>query len=107
MTCSTSEIFSEYKTVIPMKAKGEGNVASALLESFQKMDGTPEILYTDDEASLSTIAMENYFKEKDITVDFICKKVNTRELKAVNLAFFAHMLWPCLGFPWSDLEEKL
>ena len=60
------DIFSKYMTVIPMKAKGEGNVASALLESFQKMDGTPEILYTDDEASLSTIAMKNYFKENNI-----------------------------------------
>ena len=29
------DIFSKHMTVIPIKAKGEGNVVSALLESFQ------------------------------------------------------------------------
>ena len=58
------DVFSKYMTVIPMKSKAEGNIASAILEGFQKMDGHPKILYTDDEPSLSTIAMNNYFKEK-------------------------------------------
>ena len=53
------DAFSKYMTVIPMKSKAEGNIASAILEGFQKMDGHPKILYTDDEPALSTIAMEN------------------------------------------------
>ena len=60
-------VFLKYMTVIPMKSKAEGNIASAILEGFQKMDGHPKILYTDDEPSLSTIAMKNYFNEKNIT----------------------------------------
>ena len=61
------DAFSKYMTVIPMKSKAEGNIASAILEGFQKMDGHPKILYTDDEPALSTVAMKNYFKEKNIT----------------------------------------
>ena len=60
------DIFSKYMTVIPIKSKGEGDVASALIEAFKKMGGFPEILYTDDETALSTPAIQDYLKENKI-----------------------------------------
>ena len=53
-------------TVIPIKSKSEGDVASALIEGFKKMGGFPEILYTDDETALSTPAIQEYLKEHKI-----------------------------------------
>ena len=60
------DIFSKYMTVIPIKSKSEGDVASALIEAFKKMGGFPEILYTDDETALSTPAIQKYLKENKI-----------------------------------------
>ena len=60
------DVFSKYMTVIPIKTKSEGDVASAIIEGFVKMGKLPEVLYTDDEASLSTEAMKKYFSENNI-----------------------------------------
>ena len=60
------DAFSKYMTAIPIKTKGEGDVASSIIEGFVKMGGPPEILYTDDENALSTGAMKKYFKDNDI-----------------------------------------
>ena len=45
--------FSKYMVVVPIKSKSEGDVAAGLLDCFHKMGKKPEILYTDDEPSLS------------------------------------------------------
>ena len=60
------DAFSKYMTVIPIKTKGEGDVAAGIIEGFVKMGGSPEILYTDDESALSTDAMKKYLKDNDI-----------------------------------------
>ena len=60
------DVFSKYMTVIPIKTKGEGDVAAGIIEGFVKMGGTPEILYTDDESALSTDAMKKYLKDNDV-----------------------------------------
>ena len=61
------DIFSKYMTVIPIKSKSEGDVASALIQGFKKMGGFPEILYTDDdETALSTPAIQDYLKENKV-----------------------------------------
>ena len=60
------DIFTKYMVVVPIKSKSEGDVASGLLEGLNKMGGKPEIIYTDDEASLSSQAIQTYFKEKNI-----------------------------------------
>ena len=60
------DVFSKYMAVVPIKTKGEGDVAAGIIEGFVKMGGTPEILYTDDESALSTDAMKKYLKDNDI-----------------------------------------
>ena len=60
------DIFSKYMWVVAIKSKSEGDVAAGLLECFHKMGKKPEILYTDDEGSLSSIAIQKYLKEENI-----------------------------------------
>ena len=60
------DIFSKYMTVVPIQSKSEGDVASALIESFKNMGGTPKLLYTDDETALNTKSIQDYLKEKKI-----------------------------------------
>ena len=72
------DIFTKYMVVVPIKSKSEGDVAAGLIEGLNKMGEKPEIIYTDDEAALSSQAMQTYLKEKNI------KHVITR-----NHAWFA------------------
>ena len=60
------DIFSKYATVVSIFDKKEASIASGILECFENMKFLPEIIYTDDEASLQTEAMKKYFKEKNI-----------------------------------------
>ena len=60
------DIFTKYMIVVPIKSKSEGDVAAGLIEGLNKMGEKPEIIYTDDEAALSSQAMQTYFKEKNI-----------------------------------------
>ena len=60
------DIFSKYISVIPIHSKEQGDVASGILEGFQKMDGKPKVLYTDDEAAFSSNALQKYFQENNI-----------------------------------------
>ena len=39
------DIFTKYMTVVPIPSKSEGDVASALIECFNKMGKFPKILY--------------------------------------------------------------
>jgi len=61
------DIFTKYVVVVPIKSKNEGDVASALIECLHKMGKNPEILYTDDERSLNSIAIQKYLKDNNIT----------------------------------------
>ena len=60
------DVFSKFMVVVPIKSKNEGDVASALIEGFNKMGGKPKLLYTDDETALSTKSIQDYLKEHDI-----------------------------------------
>ena len=60
------DAFYKYMVVIPIKSKSEGDVASALIEGFNKMGGTPKLLYTDDEGALNTKSIQDYLKENNI-----------------------------------------
>ena len=60
------DVFSKYMTVIPIKSKSEGDVASALIEGFNKMGGVCRLLYTDDEGALNTKSIQDYLKEKGV-----------------------------------------
>ena len=60
------DIFTKFATVIPIKSKSEGDVASGMIQGFKEMGKTPKLLYTDDEASLSTDATQTYLRESNI-----------------------------------------
>ncbi len=60
------DIFSKYMVVVPIKSKSEGDVAAGLIECLHKMSHKPKILYTDDEKSLSSYAIQKYLKEQNI-----------------------------------------
>ena len=60
------DAFSKYMAVIPIMSKSEGDIAAGILEAFVLMKATPEILYTDDEKSLSSDLFKKYFEEKGI-----------------------------------------
>lgn len=60
------DIFTKFMVVVAIESKSEGDVASALIECLNKMNKNPEILYTDDESSLSTPSKQKYLKEHNI-----------------------------------------
>ena len=68
MGLSVTDIFSKFISISPIKTKGEGDVAAALLESVVRIGGKPKILYTDDEASFNSKLMNKYYQEENITL---------------------------------------
>ena len=60
------DIFTKYMVVVPIASKGEGDIASGMMEALKKMNGKPELLYTDDETALNTQAIQDYLKEEGI-----------------------------------------
>ena len=60
------DIFTKYMVVVPISSKGEGDISAGMIEAFKKMNGKPELLYTDDETALNTQAIQDYLKEQGI-----------------------------------------
>lgn len=60
------DVFTKYMVIIPFKRKGEGDAASGMIEALNKSKGKPQILYTDDEKSFSTDALQKYLKDAGI-----------------------------------------
>ena len=51
---------------MPIKSKQEGDVASGMIESLNKMGKKPEIISTDDEGALNKEAIQQYLKDENI-----------------------------------------
>ena len=80
--------------VIPILTKDGGDLAAGLIEGFHKMGGTPEMLYADNETSMSSIALTKYYKENNIT------HIATRGRAAVaerSIRTFKDMLYKRIG----------
>ena len=60
------DVFSRFMVVVPIKNKDESNVASAMIEGFNKMGGKPKILYTDDEGALQNASIQEYLNKEGI-----------------------------------------
>ena len=60
------DVFSRFMVVVPIKNKDEGNVASSMIEGFNKMGGKPKILYTDDEGALQNASIQEYLNKEGI-----------------------------------------
>ena len=59
------DVFSKFMVVVPIKSTKEGDVASGLIEGFNKMGGKCKLLYTDDEPALSSNSIQQYLKEEN------------------------------------------
>ncbi len=60
------DIFTKYIVIVPIKSKSEGDIAAGLIECLHRMGHNPEIIYSDDETSLNTNAIQKYLKEQNI-----------------------------------------
>ena len=60
------DIFSKYITIIPIKTKQPEDVLQALKDGFDNMGGKPEAIYSDDEGSFNSKALQKYFRENNI-----------------------------------------
>ena len=60
------DIFTKFISITPIKSKSEGDVAAGLIECLHKMQKNPEIIYSDDETSLNTNAIQTYLKDNNI-----------------------------------------
>ena len=58
------DIFSKFMTVVPLPSKQEADVAAGVLESLNKMGGSPKMIYTDDEGSFSSKAVKDILGKK-------------------------------------------
>jgi hypothetical protein len=60
------DIFSKYTTVVPVHGKTSDEVLDALIAGLQKMHGKPKVIYSDNEAAFSSVAMKAYFRDNHI-----------------------------------------
>ena len=61
------DVFTKYMVVVPIKSRHEDEVAVGLIEGLKKMNGKPELLYTDDETAFSGASIQEYLKKEDIS----------------------------------------
>ena len=60
------DIFSKFLIVIPLKSKQPQDMLDGIKEGFRDMGGNPETAYTDDEGSLNSKLLQDYFKQNNI-----------------------------------------
>ena len=88
------DIFTKYLTVIPLNSKDIADVTAGLLEGFVKMGGSPDMIYADNEGSMGSPAMEQFFADKNI------KHIATRGSAPVaerTIRTFKDMLYKRIG----------
>ena len=61
------DVFTKYMAVVPIKSRHEDEVAVGLIEGLKKMNGKPELLYTDDETAFSGASIQEYLKKEGIS----------------------------------------
>lgn len=61
------DVFTKYAVVVALKSKNEGDVAAGILECINRMFKKPKLIYTDDEKSFSTTAIQKYFIDNKIS----------------------------------------
>ena len=64
MCCIDS--FTKFRTVVPIKSKGEPDFLAGLMESFKNMGGKRKVTYADQKPSWSGKYAQQYLKEENI-----------------------------------------
>ena len=98
------DTFSRYMVIIPIKSKGEGDVAAGLIEGLNKFDKRPKIIYSDDEKALSTDAIQKYLKDEGIHHHITRGHANFSE-RAIRS--FKDMLINALTMTWKRTRLKI
>ena len=60
------DIFTRYAVVIPIKSKTPPDVLGGTMEALQKMGKKPKMVYSDEEGSLMSSEIQEYFKKENI-----------------------------------------
>jgi hypothetical protein len=60
------DIFSKFMEVIPLKTKQPKDLLEGLIEGMKNIGGKPKTIYSDDEGSLNSKLLQDYFKEHNI-----------------------------------------
>ena len=60
------DIFSKFMIVVPLFSKQPQDLLDGLEEGLKDMGGKPESIYTDDEGSLNSKLLQDYFKQNNI-----------------------------------------
>ena len=102
------DIFTKFMVVMPIAGKDTGDVASGLLEGFQKMGHKPEVIYADNETALSSGSIQKYFKDNKIL------HITTRNQAPVaerSIRTFKDMLYKRIGddkiVQWTDFVYEI
>ncbi len=90
------DIFSKFAAVVPLMSEDTGDVAAGILECVQKMSRKPKMIYTDDEAALSSFPLRDFFVEQKI------KHYITRK----HAAFAERMIRTFKGMLYKRIDDK-
>ena len=60
------DVFDKFMHAVPIQGKKEEDLASGMIECLHNMGKKPEIIYTDDETTLSTEAIQKYLEDENI-----------------------------------------
>ena len=60
------DVFSRKAVVVPIASKQPADITAGIMEALNKMGGTPKLIYSDDEGSLNTQDLVDFFKDEGI-----------------------------------------
>ena len=60
------DIFTKYCQVVFIHSKKTDDILAGLLEGLNKMQGIPQVIYTDDEGAFATKDFQELLEEKNI-----------------------------------------
>ena len=60
------DVFSRKAVVVPIASKQPADITAGIMEALNKMGGKPKLIYSDDEGSLNTQDLFDFFKDEGI-----------------------------------------
>ena len=60
------DVFSKYAVVVPIKSKQPPDLLAGIMEGINKMGKAPELIYSDEEGSLNSSVLKEYFDKEKI-----------------------------------------
>ena len=60
------DVFSRKAVVVPIASKQPADITAGIMEALNKLGGKPKLIYSDDEGSLNTQDLVDFFKDEGI-----------------------------------------